>query len=175
MTIVVNFISGPSSGKSLMSALLYAEMKARNLKVEYVQEYAKNLVWLGNFEELNNQYNVSLQQYRILQAMNDKVDYIVCDTSLLVGLYYNSKNKDNVCNIEKTKAMILKRLKEFKNKYIFIDRNPLWTYEQHGRIQNEQESKLIDIELKVMLNELGIDYHTFLSHKDKIKGKNFQF
>lgn len=169
MTIVINFIAGPSSGKSLMSALLYAEMKAQKLKVEYVQEYAKNLVWLERFEELNNQYNVSYEQYRILKAMDTKVDYIVCDTSLLVGLYYNEHNKDNVCNIEKTKKMILSRLDEFDNKYVFIDRNPEFEYETHGRQQTEAEAKIIDIQLKVMLKELGIPYRSFSSHKDNVQ------
>ena len=45
MSIIVNFISGPGCGKSLMSVLCYAELKMKHLKVEYVPEYAKGLVW----------------------------------------------------------------------------------------------------------------------------------
>ena len=44
MTKIINFLSGPSAGKSLMAALVYAELKSMHYKVEYVQEYAKHLV-----------------------------------------------------------------------------------------------------------------------------------
>jgi hypothetical protein len=36
MTKVINFISGPGAGKSLMSALTFAELKMNHYKTEYV-------------------------------------------------------------------------------------------------------------------------------------------
>ena len=44
-TKVINLVAGPSSGKSLVAALLFAELKMLHYKAEYIQEYAKILIW----------------------------------------------------------------------------------------------------------------------------------
>ena len=49
-TWVINMLSGPGSGKSTLAAELFVEMKKQGYKVEYLQEYAKKLVWQKNFE-----------------------------------------------------------------------------------------------------------------------------
>ena len=56
--------------------------------VEYVQEYAKNLVWTKDFDTLNNQYYVTSQQDKLFSQMNGHVDFIVTDGTILHGLYY---------------------------------------------------------------------------------------
>jgi adenylate kinase family enzyme len=43
--IKINLYGGPSSGKSTLAAQIYADFKLKNLKVELVQEYAKELVY----------------------------------------------------------------------------------------------------------------------------------
>ena len=58
-TKVINFVASPSSGKSLMAALVFSELKMMHFRAEYVQEYAKTLIWQDRLEELANQYNVS--------------------------------------------------------------------------------------------------------------------
>jgi len=40
-TKVINFVASPSSGKSLMAALVFSELKMMNFRAEYIQEYAK--------------------------------------------------------------------------------------------------------------------------------------
>lgn len=42
---VVNFFSGPGTGKSTSAALLFGEMKKKNFKVELIHESAKEFVW----------------------------------------------------------------------------------------------------------------------------------
>ena len=46
MTIIINMISGPGSGKSVLAAELFVEMKKQGYNVEFLQEYAKKLVWM---------------------------------------------------------------------------------------------------------------------------------
>lgn len=167
-TYVINFVGAPSSGKSLMSALLFAELKMLHKTAEYVQEYAKMLVWQGRLDELANQYNVTSEQYRMLQSVKGKVQYVCTDSPLVLGLFYNRYHPDNVCDIQKTERMILNRISEFRNIYIFIERNQEYPYETEGRIHTEEQSRDIDQQLKLLLNEFNIPYKTFLSDRSNV-------
>ena len=167
---VINFISGAGVGKSLMSALTFAELKMQHLKAEYVQEYAKTLVWQKRFDELDNQYQVSMEQYKMIKAVDGAVDYIVCDSGLLIGLFYNRYHKTNVCNVQKTEEMLLRKMSEFENIYIFLERNPEFPFEIEGRMQDEDESKKIDTQFKELLHELNLPYKSFLSSQKSIPG-----
>lgn len=167
-TKVINFVGGSGCGKSLMAALLFVELKMKHITTEYVQEYAKLLVWQKRYEQLNNQYEVSSEQYRMLKAVDGSVDYIVADSGIIVGLLYNRYNQNNVCNIERTEEMLLKRMAEFDNIYIYLERNPEFPFEQEGRIQNEEESKHVDVLFKGLLDELKIEYLSVISSKDSI-------
>ena len=168
-TKIINLLGGPGCGKSTFSGLIYAELKLKGKTVEYVQEFAKNLVWLKEFETLNNQHYVSQCQYKLLKSINDtnEIDYIVTDGSLLHGLYYNRYNTENLSNVEKTEKLILKYYSEFKNINIFLKRGK-FEYEQAGRIQNLEEAREIDYALKKILDELKIEYIEMDSDKSKL-------
>jgi hypothetical protein len=168
-TKVINFVASPSSGKSLMAALIFSELKMKHYKAEYVQEYAKTLVWQNRLEELANQYNVSLEQYRMVKSVDGKVQYICLDSPLLLGLYYNRYHKENVCDVKKTESMILSKMQEFDNIYIFLERNEEYPYETEGRIHTEEQSKEIASQLVDLLNELGIKYKSFRSDRRNVQ------
>ena len=165
MSKIINLISGPGAGKTTMAALIFAEMKILGYNVEYVSEYAKQLVWLKEFEVLNNQYHVSMRQFRLFDAMRGAVEFIVTDGSLLHGFYYNRDNPDNVSHIEKTEQSILRWYQSFDNINIFLDRvdNP---YMQEGRIQSFQEALNVDRELKEILNLFNIPYTEFVAKRE---------
>lgn len=167
-TKVINFVAGSGCGKSLMAALTFAELKMKHISAEYVQEYAKTLVWRKLFCELNNQYQVSTEQYRMIKAVDGKVDYIVCDSPLVVGLLYNRIHPTNVCNVEKTEKMLKEKMAEFDNVYIYLERNEEYPYEKEGRIQDEEEAKEIDTLFKSLLDELKLDYLSVISSKESI-------
>lgn len=165
---VVNFIGAPSVGKSLITALTFAELKCMHKSAELVQEYAKQLVWQERFEELNNQWFVSNSQYKMLKALQGRVEWILTDSPLLLGLFYNKFHKDNVCNIQKTEQMILCKMSEFENVYIFLERGD-FPYEQAGRIHTLQESDRIQRELKELMDAFGIKYLQVKSDKGSIE------
>jgi len=167
-TKIINLVGSPSSGKSLIAALLFAELKMMHKRAEYVQEYAKTLVWQNRLDELANQYNVTTEQYKMIKAVNNKVEYICLDSPLLLGLYYNRYHPDNVSNVEKTEKMILNRIKEFDNIYIFIERNKEFPYELEGRIHNEKESDEISFKLLDILKEFELPFKSFKSDKSNI-------
>ena len=167
-TKVINFVGGSGVGKSLISALTFAELKMRHITAEYVQEYAKTLVWQSRFQELDNQYQVSTEQYNMIKAVEGAVDYIVCDSGLIIGLFYNRYHKTNVCNVEKTEQMLLSKMEKMDNIYIYLERNQEFPYEKQGRIQEEEESKQIDVLFKDLLDELKLPYLSIISSKDSI-------
>jgi nicotinamide riboside kinase len=163
-TKVVNLIGAPSVGKSVFAGLIFAELKIKNYVTEYIQEYAKHLVWMEDYETIRNQYYITAQQYKILKSVNNKVDIIVTDGALVHGIYYNRTYKDNVSNIEKTEERIKEYINEFDNIYIFLERGE-FKYEKEGRLHTYEESIRIEREIKELLNELCIDYLEIKSDK----------
>jgi len=168
-TLYINFVAGPSSGKSTMSALTYVELKSLHKTAEMVQEYAKMLVYMEDYEMLNCQWMVSYRQYQQLKALKGKVEYVCCDSPLVIGMFYNRYYKDNVSDIFKTEAMIKSKLEELSPCiYIFLERNPDFPFETEGRIQGEEESMRIDKQMKNLLDELGVEYLTVKSGKENV-------
>lgn len=162
-TFVVNIISGPGAGKSVISALIFAYLKLQRYSTELVQEYAKTLVWMKDLNTLNNQYYVTTTQYNLLKQINGKVNFIVTDGPLIGGLYYNLHNPDNTSNVEKTQKLILDSHNSFNNINIFLKRGD-FSYEKDGRLQSEEEAKEIDIILKHLLRQNNIKYDIFDSN-----------
>ena len=166
-TFVVNLIGGPGIGKTTLSALIFAKLKMHPNKyvVEYVQEYAKQLVWTKNFDILNNQHYVSQYQYKLLKQMNGQLDFIVTDGPIIQGIYYNLHNRENTSNVDKTEKAILEWHHEFYNINIFLKRGG-FDYEAQGRLQNEEEAKEIDVILKHLLKQNDIDFVMFDANSD---------
>jgi len=121
-TLVINVIGGPGIGKTTISALLFANLKIKGYVCEYVQEYAKKLVWTKDFDTLNNQYSVSREQFRLLNQIDGHVDFLVTDGPLIHGIYYNKYNMDNTSNVDKTEKYILECISKFNNINIVLER-----------------------------------------------------
>jgi len=156
--LLINFVGAPSCGKSTISALTFVKLKTSHKSSELVQEYAKQLVWAENYEDLSNQWYVSKKQYEMLRAVYGKVNYLITDSPLILGMHYNRYHKDNVCDVKKTEKMILSKMTEFNNVYIFLKRNRTIPYEKTGRIHDEQQSMEIEKNLKNLLDELNLQY-----------------
>jgi hypothetical protein len=157
-TTIINFIAAPCSGKSLMASYLFATLKSMHYNAEYVQEFAKFLIYQERFDELNDQYNVSQEQYKMIKSINGKVEYITTDSPLILGLYYNRHFKNNKSDILKTENMILEKNAEFNNIYIFLTRNMDYDFINTGRVHNEEQSKIIEKELKLLIDNMGLKY-----------------
>lgn len=166
-SFLINLISGPCAGKSVLAALIFAKLKLKGYVTEYVQEYAKTLVWTKDFDTLNDQYFVSKKQYQVFKEMDGVVDFIVTDGSLYHGIYYNRHNNNNTSNIEKTEKFILDCASQFNNINVFLDRGDI-EYEQQGRIESAEEAKEIDTILRHMLRRCGIQFETFDSDYEKV-------
>jgi len=170
MSLVINFIGGPGCGKSVTAARLFVDLKTntKGLKIEYLQEYVKPLVWKiqsgdphfteAAEEALNNQRQIANEIYQILKIMaKSNLDIIITDGTIFHGIYYNKVNPGNTSDPVKTEKFILEKFKEFNNFNILVKRGDL-EYEQEGRQQNYHEAREVDKGLEKALNDNQIPY-----------------
>jgi len=160
---VINIIGGPGVGKTTLACGLYAHLKRLNYSIEYVPEYAKWLVWTGKFDKLNNQYAVTEHQHKLFSALVGKVKYVITDSSLLSGLYYNTENPNNVCNIDKVHDAVHKWSSQYHNINIFLERGT-FEYEQVGRYHTHEQALLADQGLEKIYSTSNQNYTKFPSN-----------
>ena len=150
-TIVVNLIGGPGSGKSTTAAGLFYNLKKLGVNCEMALEYAKDKVYEESFKTMDDQLYIFGKQYHRMWRLKNLVDVIITDSPLLLSIYYN-KTKSNYCE-----DLIVEQYNKFNNMLYILKRDNI-EFKQEGRIQNEEESKHIDMEVKNILDRNNISY-----------------
>jgi adenylate kinase family enzyme len=134
---VINLWGAPGAGKSTVAAGLFYKMKVADYKVELVTEYAKDVVWDNRDDLLKDQLYLLAKQNRKLERLRGKVDWCITDSPVLLVLAYmpevyyshfNSLTYD-VWNSYINLNYLLERAHEYK---------------RDGRVQTEDEAKLIE-------------------------------
>lgn len=155
MTIIVQMVSGPCSGKSTTSAGLFSLMKLKTKqKVELVTEVIKDYVYDDNKEAMADQVLITAQQNHRLRRLQGKVDFVISDASLLNGVIYN-EFYDDVDNL--STSISRKLYNQYDNMVFLLPRKP--EYDQYGRSQTLEEAQFIDELFVKNLDELGIQYY----------------
>jgi len=154
--LCINFFAGPGTGKSTLSAKLFYEMKVQGKCVEVVPEYAKDLVYGENDVTLKDQLMVLGEQHHRLHRLLNKVDYVINDSSFVVGLIYFEDGKHLTKKMYKDLAVPL--FKTYNNLNIFLERNEELEYQEVGRYQDFNGAKQCDVQIKNMLIENDIDF-----------------
>lgn len=138
--IVINGYGGPGAGKSTACMEITAALKKEGYNAEYVQEYAKELVYEKDMEMLDgspeHQYEILKEQTRRMDRLYDQVDFIVTDSPVMLNTIYN------------------------KQLTPFMERDAS-NFEEEGRIHNLTESIEKDNEIKDMLQKNEIKYKTY--------------
>jgi len=151
--IVINLFGGPGCGKSSIAGILFGKMKFAGMNVELVTEYAKEPVWEGNHVQLEDQLYITASQNRRMWMVKDKVDFVITDSPLLLGIHYVSPQyfpdfyKDFVWDL----------WNYYDNYNIRLVRTK--PYSKVGRYQSEGEAKEIDAKILDMLN-YQVKYYT---------------
>lgn len=157
--IIINLLSGPGCGKSTVSAGLFYKMKNLNLKVELVQEYAKDMTYENRSNILEDQLYIFAKQARRLKRLKGHVDYVITDSPLLLSIIYN------------TQSQILNELiEETFNSYVNINflLKRIKKYQTYGRNQTEEQAREIDLKIQKMLIEKRYWYHNIDSDQQAV-------
>lgn len=149
---VINLFAGPGAGKSTTRAGLFYEMKNQRVNCEEVTEYAKDVTWEENYNQLSDQLFVLANQNRKLDRLKDKVEWVISDSPLLLSIHYALP--DYLPHTFKSLAFDL--WNTYDNYNIFINR--VKPYSGVGRSQTEDEAKEIDKKIKSMLSLHNINY-----------------
>lgn len=154
MSLVINMLAGPGTGKSTMAGGIFNKLKTNGYNVEYVQEFAKTLTWEKNFLALSNQFYVSGVQKYTQDMLLGQVDAIITDSPIIIGLmYYKEKNK----KIKKAfETFIVESFKAQNNINFFLNRTK--KYNPSGRNQTLEEAIEIDNKIKQFLTDLDIPF-----------------
>lgn len=154
--VIVNLFSGPGAGKSTTAAGLFYQLKIRGINCELVTEYAKHVTWRENFTTLKNQIYVFAKQHDKMFHLKDKVDVIITDSPIVLGLSY--------CDFTKVSPSLIPLiLDEFNrteqiNLNYFMNRvNP---YSKNGRPQSLEEAEAKDKEILTLLDKHKIPFRT---------------
>ena len=162
-TVVVNLFAGPGAGKTTCAWAIASELKKSNIETEYVSEYAKELVWDNDLTlldgTLSHQKILYQEQKHRIDRLIGKVDVIVTDSPIILGLMYLDKSK---CSVDEYLTFVQAAISDYtgyNNFNLFINRGK--EFQQTGRIHNLEQSKKIDTEIKELLNRNGIYYGTY--------------
>ncbi len=162
-TIVINAFAGPGAGKTTSCLEVAEKLKKQGFVTEYVQEYAKELVYDNNLIMLDghyeHQFDILKEQVKRINRLYGKVDFILTDSPVLLNNTYLNEDKgtnDYVTYCENVKKIYTL----YDNFNYFVERDKS-AFEEEGRIHNLEQSIVIDDELKNTLHNNQIDFATY--------------
>lgn len=150
---VINLFGGPGTGKSTTAAGLFNRMKIMGLNVELTTEYAKDMVWEGRDNVLSDQLYILAKQHRKLHRLKDKVDWVIMDSPIILGLMY--KPEDYYQCFE---PLVMEMWNSYDNVSFLLERS--FDYQPIGRLGDEDNAKKLDHHIQSFLDRKAIDYHT---------------
>lgn len=154
---VINLFAGPGAGKSTIAAGVFHKLKLLGINCELVTEYAKDKVWEKHFSVFDDSVYILAKQFHRLFRLDNQVEVVVTDSPLLLTLYYNTRGFARKGKIkEKLDELTIELANMFDNYNFFISR--LKAYNPKGRMETEDEAKVIDRELREILTKKKIKF-----------------
>jgi len=160
-TLIVNLYAGPSTGKSTTAAWLFSRLKQQGVNAELVTEYAKDKVWEESHNVLNNQIYVFAKQHHRLKILLNKVDVIVTDSPIMMGIVYDLEKN------EELRSLAFSEYNKMNNLDIYLKRSR--PFNQAGRMQDEAGSIKMDSVIKNHMDEFNIKYESLDTNKESNK------
>lgn len=153
-SLVVNAFGGPGAGKTTAAWNIAAELKKKGYVVEYVPEYAKELVWEGNIDLLNgsiiNQAHLLREQNHRIERLIGKAEIIITDSPILLNIIY--LREKHFAYIDK----VLELHNKYSNFNFVVERGD--RFEKEGRIHSLESSIEKDKEILSFLDDKKIYY-----------------
>lgn len=162
-TIVINAFAGPGAGKTTSCLEVAEKLKKQGFVTEYVQEYAKELVYDNNLIMLDGHYEhqfaILNEQMKRINRLYGKVDFIVTDSPILLNNTY--LNEDKNTEVYSAYSDSVNKLYGLYNNFNYFVERDTSVFEKEGRIHNLEQSIAIDNELKNMLHNNQIDFDVY--------------
>lgn len=164
----INLFGGPGTGKSTTAAGLFHKMKKKDYKVEYIQEYAKELTFGKDYTRLADQLHIVGEQHHRMYRLRDQVDYLIHDSPFVMGIVY--LQDDPHLPKKLYKKLVTEMFNSYNNLNIFLKRNTKDIgYQEYGRSQSLDEAIEKDKQIKRLLNKYNIPYFEVDMGKDSVK------
>lgn len=149
--LCLNYLGGPSSGKSVAASNIFTQLKKLHINCELVAEFPKDLVLENNNVALADQiYVFSGQLYR-LRCAYDNTDVAIVDSPLLLSAIYNPDTSIHLINL------IFEQFNKFNNLNIMVRRKD-YPHSMSGRIHSLTESVSIDNQIIRLLEAHSIPF-----------------
>lgn len=149
---MVCLLGSPGSGKSLVAAEIFQELKKRHYDTELVSEFAKECVLEGNLHAIKNQiYLFGCQLYR-QQCAYDVAQVTITDSPLLLNCIYNPDYSTHLTDL------VFEQNSKFNNLNILLCRGSGHEHSMSGRIHSLTESIQIDKQIKHLLDSTETPY-----------------
>lgn len=162
---LINLYGGPGTGKSTTAAQIFAELKKRQFNAELVTEFAKDLTWHERQKTLTDQFYIAGKQHHKIFMLQDQVDYIVTDSPILLGLYYNQLSPNPMPQSFNT--LLLDLWAKYDSIDILLKRSK--PYNPKGRNQTEEEAREIDEALERLLYDNCITHVNYGTNPEDIE------
>ncbi len=153
----INLFGGPGTGKSTSAAGLFYQLKKQNQNVEYIQEFAKELVYSDDNTRLSDKILLFGEQNHRLHRIKNRVDIAINDSPFVMGACYIPE--DFEISEEKYVDLLVDTHLRNNNLDILLVRNPKAVYQQEGRYQDYEGALRKDEEIKQFLIDHNIKYH----------------
>lgn len=150
-TIIINLIAGPCSGKSTVSAELFARLKKMNIPCELVPEYVKDRIYEENKTIIEDQITLFGMEHYGLKTKLGKVKVVIHDGSLLNNIMYNNEPNPEL------EQLVISEYFKFNNLDFFIQRDNI-EFESYGRIHNLEQSLTLDNTIRSVYSNCGAKY-----------------
>lgn len=158
MTILINMFGSPSSGKTSLSAKLFAQLKAMDLNVEYSPEYVKSWCYESKPVGKYGQFTIFGEEVRRQSRLFNVVDFAISDSPVALTGFYNYFYNDGDNSLSPACKSFYKKAAEDNIQVInfFLPRKK--KYVNKGRYQTEEEANKVAQELKAWLDNEGYEY-----------------
>jgi hypothetical protein len=155
VTTVVNLYGGPGAGKSTSAAYLYYLLKRDGHNAELVREYVKDWAWDNRVPRDYDQLYLLGKQIRRESMLYGKVDYIVTDSPVLLGIYYSHVFSPPAIarGIEHASMAYYEQAESDGHRHVHVLLERSKQYSQAGRFQTEVEAREIDAGIRALLRD----------------------
>lgn len=155
-TLFINVLGGPGSGKSIVTAEVYAALKRRGITAEVVQEEIKWRIYGSG--DVKDQLGIVQNQADKLEFVKGKVDVALADGNLIHNAIYN-RLFEHDSDVEVVEQVILERSQTFAHCLnVFLVRDANAPFEKVGRFHDRLESIEKDNQIMDHLHETGTSY-----------------